>query len=401
MSTIASKTMPFPADTSCSATPAAPAVALVTPHKATYFKPLLEAFAQAQPAPWRLCVIWPEGHVSEHPQELITPEAANLDIRRVSSGKAAPPAKGNGQAPKRKRFLPSRALWRTLAQANPRAILIQEYSPFTLGALIYARWHHIPVMVLTEVGHGNQHYFKPAVRLWHAWWSLFVQGIGAESPAAREPISRRATPALPVYHAVDSRLYVPALREFEDGAPVTFVYVGQLIPRKGLDLWMNAASELKRRGVDNFKLRIVGGGDETWIRHCVANAGMEQHLEWTGFRSGEALREAINSADVFVLPTRQDTYAVVVHEAACMGLPLLVSQHAGAAQGLVREGDNGYVFDPEDSKSFADHMQCLLDPALRCRMGTAARATAEEYSAHQRGAALWHWMQQQFGLHHG
>ena len=63
----------------------APGVVFVTPHKATFFKPLYEAFANAQPRAWRTSIVWPEGHRSEHPQELLTPCASNLEIRRVAA----------------------------------------------------------------------------------------------------------------------------------------------------------------------------------------------------------------------------------------------------------------------------------------------------------------------------
>ena len=114
------------------------------------------------------------------------------------------------------------------------------------------------------------------------------------------------------------------------------------------------------------------------------------------FSAAPQLREALGTADVFVLPTRQDTYAAVVHEAACLGLPMLVSRHAGAADALVRDGENGFVVDPADARDFAQRMRFLLDARLRLRMGAVSREVGEEFSAHRRGAALWHWMRETF-----
>ena len=90
-----------------------------------------------------------------------------------------------------------------------------------------------------------------------------------------------------------------------------------------------------------FKLRFIGGGNTVWLDQSrfTRTQGLQNHLECAGFLSGAALRNAMQSADVFVLPTRQDTYGAVVHEAACLGLPLLVSRHAGAAEALVRVKD--------------------------------------------------------------
>ena len=375
-----------------------PSVAVVTPCKATYFKPLYEAFANAQPKPWRTVMIWPDSHDSEHPDELITPVADNLEIRRVDSRKVVPsqnPLLNRNWRERRRRFFPSAELWSTLREVSPRAVLIQEYSPFALSGLFYARWKRIPVFTLTEVGQRNQQFFNSRTRLWHGLWSRLVDGIVAACPTAHVPVSGITLPSIAAYHAVDSRLYTPASHR-QDGAPVTYIYVGQLIPRKGLDLWIKAASELKSRVGATFKLRFVGGGDEGWVRGLVENAGLTEQVEWAGFLSGNALRESIRSADVFVLPSRQDTYAVVVHEAACLGLPLIISKHAGAAEGIVRDGVNGYVIDPENTTSFSGAMQSMMDEHHRQKLGIAARTVGEAMSAHQRGAELWRWMASNF-----
>jgi glycosyltransferase involved in cell wall biosynthesis len=176
---------------------------------------------------------------------------------------------------------------------------------------------------------------------------------------------------------------------------VVFAYLGQLIPRKGLDLLLDAAAELRATGERNFMLRFIGGGDDAWLRQCIAQRGMEAHCELTGFLSGPAIREALGSADVFVLPTRQDTYAAVVHEASCLGLPLLISHHAGAAAALVREGINGHSLDPADTRSFAALMSAMLEPAVRASMARPSREVGESHSAHERGRALWNWMYDQ------
>jgi glycosyltransferase involved in cell wall biosynthesis len=373
------------------------AIAIVTPFRATYFKPLWEAFAGAQPEGWSTELLWPEGLRSEHPEELITPVAPNLVVHRVTSRSLRSSTNHGGSVNWRapQRFQASRELWRELSSIRPKAVLVHEYSPFSLTGLVFARWRRIPVVTLTDVGVENRTFFNPRVGWWHALWSLWIQGTAAATPPAHRPLSRRALPSVAVYHAVDSRQYQPMPHHSADGT-VTFAYVGQFIPRKGLDLWVKAAALLKEQTTARFRLRFIGGGDEAWARGLVRAAGLENDTEWTGFLSGAELRKALATADVFVLPTRQDTYAVVSHEAACLGLPLLISKHAGSAEALVREGENGHIIDPEDIPAFTAAMRSLLDSDTRERMGRAARATGEEMSAHQRGRALWEWLQDNF-----
>ena len=378
-----------------------PTIAIVTNAKGTFFKPLYEAFAQAQPAGWKTILAWPESRRSTHPDEAVTPKAPNLEVCSVPS-RAFSLRHGekstDGRPISRESFLPSRALWRLLASRDIRVVLIHEYAPYTLQALVFAKWRRIPVVVSSEIGLRNARYFSLISRLWHSFWGRFADGIVACSPSAREPLSGGTRPMIETYHALDSRIYVPIRGMRVAGSPVVFAYLGQLIHRKGIDLFLKAATRLRDEGAGEFRLRLIGGGDELWVRGCIRELRLEAMVELTGFLSGPAIRDALGSADVFVLPTRQDTYAAVVHEAACLGLPLLVSQHAGAAEALVREGQSGFAFEPENTDEFTALMRRLLQPELRKAMGAVARSTAESLSAHVRGRALWQWMEHTFGL---
>ena len=371
-----------------------PTVAIVTKAKGTFFKPLYEAFAQAQPAGWKTMLAWPESRRSEHPDESVTPRAPNLDVCTVPSRTFSIRRRGKCD----ESYLPSRALWRLLASRDIRAVLIHEYSPYTLQALVFAKWRRLPVVVSSEIGKRNRQYFSAATRLWHSFWGRFADGFVACAPAAHEPLCGGTRPTIAAYHAVDSRIYLPPQKPASAGSPVVFAYLGQLIHRKGIDLFLKAAARLRDEGAAGFRIRLIGGGDEQWVRGWIRELRMEAMVEITGFLSGPAIRDALGSADVFVLPTRQDTYAAVVHEAACLRLPLLVSQHAGAAEALVADGRNGFAFEPEDTDQFAVLMRKFMEAGVRESMGAISRSTAESLSAHVRGKALWEWLAHTFAL---
>lgn len=372
-----------------------PTLAIVTKARGTFFKPLYEALAGAQPSPWRTLVLWPATEKGEHPEAAVTPVGENIEVRMASSRSRAlstSDAAVEGRTGTYQTYLPSREAWRVLKGHDVRGVLIHEFSPFTLQGLLFARMRRLPVVVSTEVGRTNAHYFHARTRLWHGFWSKFVHGVAACCPAAHEPLSGRKVPTVSTYHAVDSRLYQPLPQRGDSSRPVVFAYLGQLIRRKGLDLLLEAAAQLRAGGAQHFRLRFIGGGDEAWLREMIAVHGLEDLCEITGFLTGQAIREALGTADAFILPTRQDTYAAVVHEAACMGLPLMVSMHAGAAQALVRDGVNGFVLDPDDISGTAATMKRMLDAGLRETMRVASRETGEQFSAHLRGAELWKWM---------
>ena len=87
------------------------------------------------------------------------------------------------------------------------------------------------------------------------------------------------------------------------------------------------------------------------------------------------------AADVFALPTAYDTFSLVTLEAMACGLPVLVSNHAGASELLAHEHDALVLDDPRDVDELAAHLERLVgDAGLRERLGRAARATAEHHS---------------------
>ena len=374
-------------------------MAIVTNAKSTFSKPLYEAFAKAQPEPWKTLLIWPENLTSEHPAESVIPKVANLDIQTVPSRILAIPRWWRNslyQVGSWRVSLPTVDQWRLMKARDIRAIIAHEYSLYAVQALIYAKLHRIPAIIYTDLGCRNGHFFPWRTRLWHRLWGRLADGIIAGSPAAHQPLSRCATPSFSAYHAVDSRIYVPKERVTSPDDPIVFAYLGQLIFRKGLDLFLRAAASLRAQTSQQFCVRLIGGGDLNWVVRLVAEMNLESHVELTGFLSGAAIREALGSADVFVLPTREDTYAAVVHEAACLSLPLLVSKHAGAAEALVHEGRNGFVFDPDNLDQFVDRLMRLLNATTREEMGVASRLIGETHSAHHRGKALWEWMYAEF-----
>ena len=81
--------------------------------------------------------------------------------------------------------------------------------------------------------------------------------------------------------------------------------------------------------------------DQKTVAVMCASGRMGQAQVLELLAAGHSPRAISRTSDVFVLPTLQDTYAAVVHEAACLGLPLLVSKHAGAADDHVHHDVEG------------------------------------------------------------
>lgn len=161
-----------------------------------------------------------------------------------------------------------------------------------------------------------------------------------------------------------------------------FLFVGQIVPRKGLHVLLEACKVLQQQGYREYTLQIVGDGSQ---REELEKFSQEHHLtdcvQWVGRVDYNLIGAYFRNADVFVLPTLEDTWGVVVLEAMLLGKPILCSTGAGTAE-LVVHGENGYVFDPNQPEKLAELMRQLIDrPIVINDMGKRSQQIVSQYNA--------------------
>ncbi|SDZ06243.1 phosphatidylinositol alpha-1,6-mannosyltransferase [Micromonospora pattaloongensis] len=162
------------------------------------------------------------------------------------------------------------------------------------------------------------------------------------------------------------------------------VCVSRLVPRKGQDALIRALPEIRRR-VPGAALLIVGGGPyrET-LQRLAREAGVADHVVFTGSVPWAQLPAHYAAGDVYAMPCRTrnrgldvEGLGMVYLEASATGLPV-VAGDSGGAPDAVREGETGYVVNGRDVPQLADRVATLLaDPELARRMGAAGRAWVE------------------------
>ncbi len=168
-----------------------------------------------------------------------------------------------------------------------------------------------------------------------------------------------------------------------------FLFVGHVIPRKGLPLLLEAGATLQKRGYDNYTLLVVGNGSqqEELQVFCQEN-GLSDRVHWAGRVSYDQIGSYFKTADVFVFPTHEDTWGVVTLEAMLLGKPILCSKGAGTSE-LVVHGENGYVFSPDDADELAGLMQKFLDhPETIPAMGKRSQQIMAQYTPQAAAACL-------------
>ena len=125
--------------------------------------------------------------------------------------------------------------------------------------------------------------------------------------------------------------------------PATILFCGQMIARKGVDLLLQAFEELIQMGLA-ARLLLVGREADLPQMLTEVSEKTRQSIEYAGFQAPEDLPQFFQTADIFVLPSRHDGWGVVVNQAIGAGLPVICSDAVGAANDLIEQGKNGYVF---------------------------------------------------------
>jgi glycosyltransferase involved in cell wall biosynthesis len=163
-----------------------------------------------------------------------------------------------------------------------------------------------------------------------------------------------------------------------DAHPV-FLFVGTLLRFKGIATLIQAAKILAAEGKD-FRVVLVGPDpgqpDEPKLgdyRALAAKEGVDRWVEFAGRKPLSELPAYYKAADAFVLPTARDMWPKVLVEAALAGLPLVTTKACGAAEGLVKDDETGYVVEPGSASALANAMAKLWSAEHRNLLGARAR----------------------------
>jgi glycosyltransferase involved in cell wall biosynthesis len=161
----------------------------------------------------------------------------------------------------------------------------------------------------------------------------------------------------------------------------TFLFVGQLTERKGVHELLQACSLLVKEGVECFSVVIAGtGACEQELHHEASTLGLDHIVHWVGAVNYESLGRYYRSSDVFVFPTLDDIFGVVLLEAMSFGKPILCSRYAGSKE-LAEHGSNGFVCDPLNCQELADYMERFIrEPGLILKFGARSKELISRFT---------------------
>ena len=149
--------------------------------------------------------------------------------------------------------------------------------------------------------------------------------------------------------------------------------VGSGFARKGVE---RAVRGLAASGIVDAELWVVGADqNRSRFERTARECGVRDRVRFVGARSSSELPGWYAAADVFILPSQQDTAPMTVTEALATGLPAIVSEHAGSSD-VVQNGVNGFcITGSGQPEEIARRLEDLADPTVRQRFGARSRTS--------------------------
>jgi glycosyltransferase involved in cell wall biosynthesis len=146
------------------------------------------------------------------------------------------------------------------------------------------------------------------------------------------------------------KFYSSAIKTKEQNFPHRFLFVGRYVSQKGLDNLCEAFAALQNENPNDWELVCVGSGPLFETR-VIMNKIIHK-----GFIQPEDFQSIISETGVFVLPSWEEHWGVVLHEYAAAGYPLICSDAVGAASTFINNNVNGFVFQAKNIVSLKEKL---------------------------------------------
>ena len=280
-----------------------------------------------------------------------------------------------------------------LAQGRADVILQDELSHpalFALNATLRRRTHAPIVSIVHHLRSSEPAPWPlPAFfRLIERRYLRSVQGFVFNSRATRgvvEELVGNRRPSVIASPAGDRLL--PALTEDEitrrahEPGPLRLLFVGNLVPRKGLITLLDALAALPPSLV---RLEVVGDsgfdpGHAAAVRRRILRRNLANQVDLVGPLYDARLAARMAASQLLVVPSMYEGFGIVYLEGMGFGLPAIGGQAGGAAE-IISDGENGFLIPPGDSASLAHRIRLMAEN--RSRLAAMSLAAQSTYRSH-------------------
>jgi glycosyltransferase involved in cell wall biosynthesis len=292
-------------------------------------------------------------------------------------------------------------IWKTVRSVNCDALVIHGHG-YCANVLAFAAAKSvgIPVFMRGETHLGlTRSKFRSFVRnRMLSWLYAYCSGVLAIGTANKEFYVSIGVPEAKIHlvpYTVDNERFSEAARlsdeeksavrrqlGIEGDAPV-IVYAGKFQLRKHPGDVLRAAKQLSNDGLE-FNLVMAGSGELGPALKELARELELKNVFFPGFINQASLPGVLGACDIFVLPSEEEPWGLIVNEAMCAAMPVVVASGVGCVRDLVRVGKNGLTFPVGNVDRLADALRALVvDPQKVREMGRESRLMIDHWSYRQ------------------
>lgn len=196
---------------------------------------------------------------------------------------------------------------------------------------------------------------------WNKRTAHYVHGVGLNVARMQNPVRSREQ-MREEFGLAESDKFIASIGELDDNKNHITV--------------IKALATLGRK---DFKYVVCGvGPNKDMLLAEAERMGLKDNVILAGYRSD--IPDVLNAADIFVFPSFHEGMPVSALEAMACGLPIICSEIRGNVD-IIREGDNGYLFQPSDVETLARKLEYLLDDAEKRKvMGLKNKENVKDFS---------------------
>lgn len=255
-----------------------------------------------------------------------------------------------------------KGLYKSICEVNPDVVIVEGFGGWAPAGIRYGVLHHKPVLIFYE----RTAYVERNSPWWRTLYrkivGRFASGFIINGSLTRQYLSTLGFGGYPMAEgcmvadstglskavAAMSELQKQQLRTslqlHNDG--LTYLFVGQIVERKGIAQLLAAwVKHARQYPLDT----LIVIGDGVMRQQLQAQYVSERSVKILGGIGYERIHQFYAIADVFVMPTLEDNWSLVVPEAMACRLPVATTPYNGCHVELVDNGKNGYLFDALDA----------------------------------------------------
>jgi glycosyltransferase involved in cell wall biosynthesis len=278
-----------------------------------------------------------------------------------------------------------RDLGRELRRIGPTMVIAGGFAPGTAGrAAWFAARRGLPFGIWSGETH-RQMTARSAVRLLERRWIARRASFAIAYGWLSLEYMRALAPWLPAVIGRNTAPFASPEGASQGGAELQFLAVAQAIPRKGLDVLVDAFRRLEDVPC---RLTIAGGGSV--LDDLVARAAGLSSVAFLGPVDSAEVLERYRRADAFLFPSRSDVFGLALVEGMGAGLPTITAAAPGAVPDLGMDRRNCLIVEPHEPTVWADAIRRLVDDEhLRRALGASARSTIQRRWTMEHSVEAW------------